>query len=95
MRTPPLNHTRALANPRNGFEMAIAALFLGLNEYAEAHRDQYHSPVGDDGVLGEHWQAIASGLIGLLNGDTGRLDCGTLDGAIRSLATAHGVDLEG
>ena len=37
------------------------------------------SPIGEDGVLGEYWAEWGKALRGLLNGDCGRLDCGSLD----------------
>jgi hypothetical protein len=43
-------------------------------------------------VLGPCWEKVASGALGLLNGETGGLDCGTVDGAVRRLAAEHGVD---
>lgn len=85
-------HRQAVARTRAGFESAVMELLRALAEYADAHRDRYESEVGEDGVLGDHFEEIARGLLGLLNGETGRLDCGTLDGAIRKLCKAAKVE---
>ena len=62
--------------------------------YGEEHHMQYGSDIGDDGVLGPAWKAWGSGLRDLLNGETGRLDCGTLDGLFLNIAAACGASLE-
>jgi len=88
-------HHSAVMYPRPEFESPVLELLVGLAGYADAHRDRYESEVGEDGVLGDHFEEIARGLLGLLNGETGRLDCGTLDGAIRKLckaAKAEGIE---
>ena len=50
-----------------------------------AHQDAYEFSIHADGVLGAAWAQIGEGLLGLLNGERGRLDGGTLDRAIRDL----------
>lgn len=87
-------HSAAMVNPLPGHEEAIVGLYECLDQYAEAHQDRFESPIGEDYVLGGEWKAIAQALIGLLNGETARLDCGTLDGAIRKMATLHDVELD-
>ncbi len=62
----------------------------GWADYARTHRNRFESTIGEDYVLGPQWQAIGEGLLGLLNGETGALDCGTLDGFIRDTMEAHG-----
>jgi len=86
------SHRAAFARSEKGFETAIVETLRALAEYADAHRDRYESEVGEDGVLGDHFEEIARGLLGLLNGETGRLDCGTVDGAIRKLCKAAKVE---
>lgn len=86
-------HVLAVGNPR-GFEHAVLGLFLSLAEYADAHQAAYGSPVGEDLVLGDDVEEIGHALLGLLNGDCGRLDCGTLDRAIRALLTDVGLKPE-
>lgn len=58
------------------------AMVQGINAwiaYAFAHRYRYAAPIGQDYVLGPMWKQWGIGLRGLLNGETGDLDCGTLD----------------
>lgn len=66
-------------------------MLTGWHHYAGVHQHQYESPIGDDGVLGPMWQAIGQALLGLLNGDLGRLDAGTLDAFIRTTLTLGGA----
>lgn len=76
------------------FETAVVSMITGWSEYAEHHRAQYELNIGDDGVLGPEWEAIGDSLRGLLNGETGRLDCGTLDGFILDTMKENGIDTE-
>lgn len=82
-------HNNAVTAPRQGFEAGIVAMLRGWATYAAAHQQAYESRIGDDGVLGPEWQAIGEALLGLLNGDLGRLDGGTLDGFIRDTLAAN------
>lgn len=72
------------------FETAVAQMAVGWGRYAIDHRSEYETPIGDDGVLGPEWLAVGKGLIGLLNGQTGRLDCGTVDAFIRDTVHENG-----
>lgn len=74
------------------FGRALQKIYDGLEEYAETYRDEYDSEIGDDGVLGDEWEKIASGLIGLLNGETGNVDPGNMDGDVRDLAKDVGLE---
>lgn len=84
-------HVEALRNP-TGFEAAIVLMLKGWTAYADAHRFRYSSRVEGDYVMGPEWEAIGRSVIGLLNGDTGRLDCGTLDGFIRNTLQSEGFN---
>jgi hypothetical protein len=84
-------HTGALRKPR-GFEAPIVGMISAWAQYADTHRTRYESPIGADGVLGPEWQAIGVAILGLLNGECGRLDCGTLDGFIRDTLTSEGCN---
>lgn len=76
-------------------ETSIVALLQAWALYADAHRAAYETPIGDDGVLGPHWQEIGLAIRGLLNGDVGpRLDCSTLAGFILDTMAANAVDTE-
>lgn len=79
-------HETAMASGRltATHESAIVFLFRAWQAYASAHKARFEGTIGEDYVLGPEWQAIGQALIGLLNGETGRLDCGTLDREIRA-----------
>ncbi len=93
-----MGHFKAMAvapvEQGKGHEQAVALLLNGLLAYADAHMSEFDTPIGSDGVLGERWHSIASGLLGLLDGECGRLDCGTIDATIRDVAAEHGFDKE-
>lgn len=76
------------------FGQAVGNMFEALRQYASCHREAYESPIGEDYIIGEHWKQMASGLIGLLNGETGQLDCGEYDRRIRLLALNNGFSQE-
>ena len=78
-------HNRAMQNPRTLFEQAFAQMLSGWECYTLAHQAAYGSHILKDGVLGECWSAIGEGLLGLLNGELGGLDGGTMDRTIRDL----------
>jgi hypothetical protein len=84
-----LEHDR-IVKRETMFGNSILIMLESLKTYAQCHREAYESPIGEDYVMGEYWKQMASGLIGLLNGETGTLDCGHIDGAIRKLARANG-----
>jgi hypothetical protein len=60
-------------------------------------RDRRHASrtvrVSQDPCLARDWLAIARGIVGLLDGDTDRLDCPTIEGEIRALAETAGFSL--
>jgi len=84
-------HYEALQRPRS-IECAIVALRSGLLAYGTEYEERYggDATLGRDGVLGESWLQLARGYLGLLNGETGRLDCGSLDGEVRRWAAMFG-----
>lgn len=85
-------HMDAWAHPHSDHERAIKGMLLALAIYADAHERAYDSPIGEDGVLGEHWKDMARAFLGMLNGEAGRFDCGTLDGCVRKLARQVGFE---
>lgn len=90
-----VRHGRALLDGPGGvypFESSLLGMLIGWQNYAEDHRREYSSRIGDDGVLGPCWEEIGKSLIGLLNGRLGRLDGGTVDGFIRDCLTENGFD---
>ena len=85
-------HKRAMSNgvwhhgkPHLTHERAMVLMLRGWLAYADAHAESYESDIRDDCVLGEHWRTIGEGIRGLLNGETGRLDPGTIDSLIHDL----------
>lgn len=86
--------------PVRRMERAVARMVSSLMDYADAHADLYESPVSDDYVLDPEVQVIARALRVLLNGETGRLDCGTLDALLLPMAEpdeeqgSHNTDAE-
>jgi hypothetical protein len=84
-------HLLAVQGPR-GPEQPIVHLISAWLAYADSHRERFESGIGEDGVLGENWSKIGAELRGLLNGECGRLDCGTLDGTICSALEAEGFN---
>lgn len=87
-------HDAAWEMPQDGFERAIRSMYAFLEEYADATRKRFRGPVGYDCVLGPAWLDMAKGLLSLLNGETGRFDCGTIDRMVRALAKANGFEEE-
>ena len=85
-------HRDAVIAPASDKEMPLVFMLRGWAEYADQHARRYESKIGDDGVLGPAWESIGDAMRGLLNGETGRLDCGTLDGFILDTMRANGVE---
>ena len=85
-------HTKAFVFPKRGLEASMVSMLQSWESHAVSHRERYDSAIGDDYVLGPEWGRIGRALLGLLNGELGRLDGGTLDGWIRNRLTEHGID---
>lgn len=71
-------------------EQAISSACHALKTYADAHKSRFDTHLADDYVLGPAWLQWLKGVRTLLNGITGRLDCGTVDGFLLNLAQEHG-----
>jgi hypothetical protein len=84
-------HMHALAAPRNA-EGPIVALLSAWALYADYYAQKLDTGVGADYVLGPAWAQIGDGIRQLLNGETGRLDCGTLDGFLCDTLGAEGFN---
>ncbi len=85
-------HQQALILPR-GFEEPIVNALIAWACYADVHRARYETALNDH-VLGAAWADWGRALRALLNGETGRLDCGTLDGFILDTLAMEGHDRE-
>jgi hypothetical protein len=87
-------HHVALQTPR-GPEIAITAFRSGLLAYGLEYAEQFEGcKLGGDSFLGPAWLEMSRSYIALLNGPTGRLDCGTLDGEVRRWANGFGFTEE-
>lgn len=86
-------HMYAVERP-NAREEGIVSMLEGWFDYALRHKINYSSLIGDDGMLGPAWEEIGDALRTLLNGECGRLDCGTVDGFILHTMRENGVDTE-
>lgn len=83
-------HNAALQTP-SVKEVGVVQLLQSWETYANNHRARFETSIGDDAVLARYWSDIGSAIIGLLNGDIGRLDGGTVDKYVRELARENGV----
>jgi hypothetical protein len=72
--------------------MALRRMLVGWAAYAVAYRLRFGSPIGSDGVLGDEWAMIGRGLLGLLDGETGGWDCGSISQNIRETMKANEYD---
>ena len=86
------------ADGRNVRAYSLIRMIDAWEAYAEAHKaddDQDLGGIGNDGYVGPLWQEIGKALIGLLSGEIGRLDAGTMDKVIRQVFQDHGLDEDG
>src|SRR5208283_6086371 len=84
-------HMEAVKHPRS-FEQPMVHAIEAWLQYADEHQTRYESLIGDDGVLGDYWESMGDALRGLLNGECGRLDCGTLDSLILDAMREAGIN---
>lgn len=85
------HHEAAMRMPISDWERAIVGMFHAWRLYAQTYRHRFQTSVGDDLVLGDAWEAQGVALLALLDGETGaRLDCGSLDTAIRTVLESEG-----
>lgn len=70
----------------------IRRMVDALGMYADSHAARYQSHLGidRDGVLGPAWLNMLKACRVLLNGETGGLDCGTVDGLLCAMALNEG-----
>lgn len=84
-------HLEALTLPQ-GAELPIVTLLSAWANYADRHKLRYESGIGEDYVLGPAWAKIGASIRTLLNGESGRLDCGTLDSFLCTTLAAEGYN---
>lgn len=73
-----------------GFDSCIGQMLKALAVYADTHLAAYEAPIADDYIIGVSWRKALSAVRELLNGETGRLDCGDVDHAILTMFKAAG-----
>lgn len=84
-----LDHNDAIRRAR-GFELPLVRGLQALESYAQTYVLRYSAHVSEDGVMGEYWITWAISLRNLLDGDTGRLNCGHMHSYINDLAKYYG-----
>ena len=67
------------------------SILIGAAIYADEHLKRYGSNLGEDQVLGEAFRELLTGVHGLLNGETGGADCGTISHMIDAVLEAAGL----
>lgn len=79
-----------------GMGGALAGLVKAWIAYADAYEVATGgSKIGEDYVIGDDgWTPIGNALLALLNGELGALDGGSLDGLIRDVMIAEGVEVD-
>jgi hypothetical protein len=75
-------------------EKPVRDMLISWDAYARQHQARYESLIGEDYVLGPTWASIGESIRTLLNGECGRLDCGTLDSFILKTLEANGINTE-
>jgi len=80
-------------NVNDSIEKGFKMMIEGFEIYAQAHLDEYDTPVGKDGYLCGYLEEILHGLRGLESG-CGRFDGGTLDKTLCEIAEKHGLQIE-
>jgi hypothetical protein len=85
-------HLMAVTLPNSDYEKAVVEMLSGWLRYADAVQSAWDSSIGNDYVLGPNWAQIGAGLRGLLNGELGRIDAGTLDSILCRTLETQGFD---
>lgn len=83
-------HGQAWVAPR-GMEKPVVQLVYAIASYGDAVMSELRWNIGDDYVLGAYWKDLIQATRGLLNGDCGRLDCGTVDHMLCEMQRAAGL----
>jgi hypothetical protein len=86
-------HNDALRAP-NAKERPIRDMLESWHDYATNHYNMFDSLIGEDYVLGVAWQSIGESIRTLLNGECGRLDCGTVDSFILKTLADNGINTD-
>ena len=87
------NHMKAMVEPVR-FEIPISGFLKAIQDYASLYEERFEGVIGNDGVLGDGLKDIIQGLRTLLNGDCGRIDCGTIDSKLCELAERNSIEID-
>lgn len=68
----------------------IIRMLEALASYADIHHRAYNSPIGQDGFIAGPWCEALAAVRAMLNCETNRLDCGTVDAAILAMLEPAG-----
>jgi len=86
-----LRHELAWREPQ-GPETGIVGMVRAWQLYGARHMARNGAGLSADAFLGPEWARIGAALRELLNGDCGRLDCGTVDALIADELMRQGYD---
>lgn len=70
---------------------AVSAMLDAIEQYCDAYRAMYGGPVGNDYVFGPEIGQSLNAVDGLLNGELGSHDGGTLSDRIYAIAREHEI----
>jgi len=79
----------------NSSAVSLAAILRGWDSYAAAYEASYGDAIGTDCVLGPAWARCGLAIKGLLDGDCGALDCGSVARNILAALDAQGFRHDG
>ncbi len=88
-----IRHVLAMKHP-TGFEIPVVYLYRAIKSLAVEYNYRFEMKIGEDTVFGPVWLDMCRNFCALLDGETGRLDCGTLSHAIQALVSEQGLSLE-
>lgn len=80
-------------NAKGKCEAGIVCLSRGLELLLQGYEQAAPGrPAAEDSYASEHLYSIAHAIVALLNMETGRLDCGAVDGGLRRMMSEHGFN---
>jgi hypothetical protein len=88
-----VRHNEAIDRP-SGFEVPIVQMLNAWETYGVEHKKRQNSLIGEESVLGRWWSSVGSSILGLLHGERGNLDLGTLDAFITETMRKNGVPVD-
>jgi hypothetical protein len=87
-------HIAAVNDSADPFERSISLAVDAWVTYAIAYEQRFESSIGEDYIFGPIWKEWGLALRGLFDGETGRLDCGTLDTIIVDNLIEAGFEID-